>query len=168
MGAMIFGAQAKPKANHRVRDHLTTAEVRVSMDSFAAVPPYLAYDDLIDEAAEKHELDADLIHAVIQTESEFNPRAESPVGAQGLMQLMPALQQELGVEDPFDPRENIMAGAQYLKKLLDRHDGDVALALASYNAGPANVTRYKGIPPFKETRNYVKKIKALLDEVAGD
>jgi len=138
------------------------------MDSFAAVPPYLAYDDLIDEAATAHGLDADLIHAVIQAESAFNPLAVSPVGAQGLMQLMPVLQEELGVDDPFDPRQNIMAGAKYLKKLLDRHDGDIALALASYNAGLSNVTRYKGIPPFKETRDYVKKIKAILDDVAAD
>ena len=168
MGAMIFGAQAKPKANNRVKHELPTAEVRVSMHSLAVVPPYLAYDDRIHEAAAAHQLDPDLIHAVIETESAFNPRAQSPVGGQGLMQLMPALQKELGVDDPFDPRQNIMAGAQHLKKLLDRHSGDVALALASYNAGPSNVTRYKGIPPFKETRNYVKKIKALLDEVAAE
>jgi soluble lytic murein transglycosylase-like protein len=169
VGAMIFGAQAKPKANHhRVKEELPTANVRVSMDSFAAVPPYLAYDDIIEEAAVTHDLDPDLIHAVIQTESAFDPHAESPAGAQGLMQLMPILQKELGVKDPFDPRENIMAGTQYLKKLLDRHSGDLALALASYNAGPANVSRYKGVPPFKETRNYVKKIRSMLDEVAAD
>jgi len=166
MGAMIFGAQAKSKANGRPKEGIVTAEVRVSMDSFAALPPYLAYDDIIDEAARKFDLDAALIHAVIQTESAYNPLAESPVGAQGLMQLMPALQDEMGVTDPFDPRENIMAGSEYLKKLLTRHDGNVALALASYNAGPGNVSRYKGVPPFKETRNYVKKIKGILEEVA--
>jgi soluble lytic murein transglycosylase-like protein len=166
MGAMIFGAQAKPKASPRHEKSFAKAEVHVSMDSFAALPPYLAYDDIIDEAAEKFDLDADLIHAVIQTESAYNPLAESPVGAQGLMQLMPSLQADMGVADPFDPRENIMAGSEYLKKLLTRHDGNVALALASYNAGPGNVTRYKGVPPFKETRNYVKKIKGILEEVA--
>ena len=166
---MVFGATAKPKASPRGKDNLpSTAEVHVSMDSFAALPAYLAYDDIIEKAAETHGVDSDLIHAVIQTESAFNPKAVSPVGAQGLMQLMPALQQDLGVLDAFDPVQNVMAGTQYLKKLLDRHKGDVALALASYNAGPGNVTKYKGVPPFKETRNYVKKIKALLEESAGD
>lgn len=167
MGAMIFGAQAKPKANHKHKEGgIATAEVHVSMDSFAAIPAYLAYDDIIDEAASKFDVDADLIHAVIQTESGYNALAESPVGAQGLMQLMPALQTDMGVKDPFDPRENIMAGSEYLKRLLTRHDGNVALALASYNAGPRTVTRYKGVPPFKETRDYVKKVKGILEELA--
>jgi soluble lytic murein transglycosylase-like protein len=80
------------------------------------------------------------------------------------MQIMPALAKDLGVTDPFDPRQNIMAGARYLRRLLDVHSGNVALALASYNAGPANVARYKGMPPFRETRNYVKKIKGYLAE----
>ena len=170
MGAMIFSAQPKAKASEKKKDDdsMPVAEVSVSIDSFAAVPPYLQFDDIIDEAAATYDLDPDLIHAVIQTESNFNPRAESPVGAQGLMQLMPILQKELDVADPFDPRQNIMAGAQYLRQLLDKHDGDIALTLASYNAGPGNVAKYKGVPPFKETRNYVKKIKAILDEVAAD
>jgi soluble lytic murein transglycosylase-like protein len=170
MSAMVFGATTKPKASARAHeaDILPKAEVRVSMDSFAALPPYLAYDDIIEEAANLHQIDSDLIHAVIQAESSFNPLAVSPVGAQGLMQLMPQLQEDLGVLDPFDPRENIMAGAQYLRRLLDHHKGDIALALASYNAGPGNVAKYRGVPPFKETRNYVKKIKGILADGAGD
>jgi len=168
MGAMVFGAQAKPKATAKGKYDLPIAEVQVSLDSFMAVPPYLAYDDIIDEAAAKHDLDPDLIHAVIQAESSYNPLAVSPVGAQGLMQLMPELQVELGVDNPFDPRQNIMAGSLYLKRLLNAHDGDVALTLASYNAGPGTVMRYRGVPPYKETRNYIKKIRAILAQHADD
>jgi soluble lytic murein transglycosylase-like protein len=168
MGAMVLSGQPKAKAESKSRETgASVAEVTVSIDSMAAVPPYLAYEDIIDEAARRYHVDADLIHAVIATESGFNPLAESPAGAQGLMQLMPALQAELGVTDAFDPRQNVMAGVQYLKKLLHRNNGDVALALASYNAGPTIVGRYKGVPPYKETREYIKKIKALLAD-AGD
>jgi soluble lytic murein transglycosylase-like protein len=124
--------------------------------------PPSAYEHLIDEAAERYKLDPDLIRAVINVESAFNPLAVSEAGAQGLMQLMPALAAELGVLNPFDPRENIMAGARYLGYLLDVHKGNIPLALASYNAGPAAVDRYNGVPPFEETRRYVKSIAALL------
>jgi soluble lytic murein transglycosylase-like protein len=166
MGAMLLGAQAKPKASSSKngKGTLPVAEVRVTIDQFAALPAYLAYNDIIDEAALEHEVNPDLIHAVIETESHFNAMAVSPVGAQGLMQLMPDLQKELGVDDPFDPHENIMAGAKYLKQLLNSHKGRVDLALASYNAGPGNVAKYKGMPPFRETRDYVKKIRKILDE----
>ena len=168
MGAIVFGTGAKPRTYEKQKAELPIAEVRVSIDSLAAIPAYLAYDDIIDEAAQIHDVDPDLIHAVIQTESEFNPLAVSPSGAQGLMQLMPALQAELGVMNPFNPRENIMAGTEYLKRLLTKHKGDVALTLASYNAGPGNVSKYKGMPPFKETRAYVRKIKGLLADAADD
>ena len=137
--------------------------VSVSMSSFVPVKPDEAYEDLIQEAARVHKIDAALIRAVMRTESSFNPTAVSPVGAMGLMQLMPALAREMGVIDPMDPRENIMGGAKYLSQLLSAHKGNVALTLASYNAGPGNVKRYRGIPPFKETRNYVRKITNLLE-----
>ena len=133
------------------------------MSNFIPIRAEEAYEDLIQEAAVVHRLDPDLIRAVMRTESAFNPGAVSPVGAMGLMQLMPALAEEMGVVNPFDPRDNIMGGAKYLKQLLDANNGNLRLTLACYNAGPGNVKRYKGIPPFEETRNYVKKITELLD-----
>jgi soluble lytic murein transglycosylase-like protein len=136
-------------------------KVEVSAE-FVAVPAHEAYDDIIHEAAEKYDLDANLIHAVMQAESAFHPYAVSRAGAEGLMQLMPELSDEMGVSDAFDPRENIMGGVRYLKRLLDYHEGNVDLALASYNAGPGNVERYGGVPPFRETRNYVRTIKQIL------
>jgi soluble lytic murein transglycosylase-like protein len=138
--------------------------LHVAIDEVRALRPEEAYEDLIQEAAAKHELDPNLIRAVMRTESAFNPYAVSRVGAQGLMQLMPRLATDMGVTDPFDPRQNIMAGARYLRQLLDAHRGNIRLTLASYNAGPGNVKRYKGIPPFEETRSYVKKITDLLAE----
>jgi soluble lytic murein transglycosylase-like protein len=137
--------------------------VSVEMSNFIPIRPEVAYEDLIQEAAQLYDLDPALIRAVMRTESAFNAGAVSPVGAMGLMQLMPELAEEMGVADPFDPRDNIMGGAKYLKQLLDAHKGQIDLTLASYNAGPGNVKRYRGIPPFKETRDYVKKITELLD-----
>jgi soluble lytic murein transglycosylase-like protein len=138
--------------------------VAVSVGDYSTVPAARAYDGLIREAAGRYKLDEDLIRAVIRAESSFDPLQVSPAGAKGLMQIMPILAKELNVRDPFDPRQNIMAGAKYLRRLLDAHSGNVSLALASYNAGPSTVARYKGMPPFRETRNYVKKIKGYLAE----
>lgn len=120
------------------------------------------FDALIEEASRRYGLPVPLIRAVIHTESGFDSLAVSRAGAQGLMQLMPALSKELGVDDPFDPRENIMAGTRYLAGLLSAHGGNLALALASYNAGPGNVEKYQGIPPFKETQHYVERITRLV------
>lgn len=136
--------------------------VSVNIDSFVPVDVRHAYDDIIAEAAEKYHLDPSMIKAVMQAESAFDAMAVSPVGALGLMQLMPDVAAELGADDPLDPRQNIMAGARHLSQLLTSHRGNVKLALASYNAGSGNVAKYRGIPPFKETRNYVKKVTALL------
>ena len=136
----------------------------VSTSESFRLPPKPTYDEIIKEAANRHGLPEALIRAVIMTESAFDPLAVSSAGAQGLMQLMPALSNELGVSNAFDPRQNIMAGAQYLKSLLEAQKGNIKLALASYNAGPGNVARYRGIPPFKETRRYVEKILDLVQE----
>ena len=141
---------------------LPSARVAVSIDSFTPVPPWKAYDGLIKEAARRYRIDAKLIRSVMQTESAFNPVAVSSAGALGLMQLMPELAEELGVTDPFDPRENIMAGARHLRRLLDLHGGNITLALASYNAGEGVVARYGAVPPFPETQAYVTRVTHLL------
>ena len=140
---------------------------QVSVSTAFRLPPS-AFDHLIEEAAAEYGLDPVLVRAVIATESAFDPMAVSQAGAQGLMQLMPALAEELGVADPFDPRENIMAGTRYLSALLDDNDGDVPLALASYNAGPGNVALYHGIPPFPETHRYVQTITRLVARERAD
>jgi soluble lytic murein transglycosylase-like protein len=118
------------------------------------------YDDLIVKHAESQGLRPDLVRAVVQVESGFNPGAISPKGALGLMQLMPGTARQLGVKAVFDPEENIRGGTTYLRQLIERFDGSEELALAAYNAGPQAVDRYGNkVPPYRETRDYVRKVR---------
>ncbi|MBX6351848.1 MAG: lytic transglycosylase domain-containing protein [Thermoflavifilum sp.] len=141
----------------------TEAAASVGTPTPAAGVGGASIDQVVQTAAHTYGVPAALIQAVIQQESGGNPHAQSPAGAQGLMQLMPATAQALGVTDPFDPVQNVMAGTRYLKQLLDEFGGRVDLALAAYNAGPGAVRRYGGIPPYPETQAYVQSVLARLN-----
>lgn len=133
---------------------------RVS-DAFTAQAPRSRkskYDHLIRQASRKHRVDFNLIKAVMEVESGFNPRGTSHKGAQGLMQLMPETARFLGIIDAYDPWQNIMGGSRYLGMMLETFDGDMRLALAAYNAGPKAVRKYGAIPPYRETQGYVRKV----------
>lgn len=122
------------------------------------------FEPLVQEHARRQGLRPELVRAVIQVESGFNPRARSPKGAMGLMQLMPATARELGVRDAYDPGQNIRGGTTYLRQLLERYEGNEELALAAYNAGYGAVDRHGGrVPPFRETRDYVAKVGSVSD-----
>jgi hypothetical protein len=124
----------------------------------------IRFEPLLQEAAAQEGVSPDLVRAVIRTESAFDHLAVSSTGARGLMQLMPDAARRFGVQDPFDPRANIQGGVRYLRALLKMFQGDVALTVAAYNAGEGAVTRHGGIPPYRETRDYVRKILALLSQ----
>lgn len=126
----------------------------------AGVPPKPAPDlpQILSTAGSRHNIDVDLLASVVKAESGGNPRARSRVGAQGLMQLMPGTAAELGVQDSFEPEQNVGGGSSYLDALLTRYHDDLQLALAAYNAGPAAVDKYHGIPPYRETQLYVARV----------
>ena len=161
--AMTLPHQVKPESLAPSPLRPTAPAVTTSIEAAVPVPAEHAYDALIREASAQYDVDETLIRSVIQMESSFDALAVSRSGAMGLMQLMPELAEELGVEDPFDPRQNVMGGAMYLRRLLDMYRGNVRLALAGYNAGASNVAQYGGVPPFPETRKYVKSVTTLVD-----
>ena len=120
-------------------------------------------DAIFEEAAKTYDVPLNLLKAMGKAESGFDANAVSPAGAQGVMQLMPATARSLGVDDPFDARSNIMGGAKYISQQLKKYNGNIDLALAAYNAGSGNVAKYGGVPPFKETRNYIQRIKGYMN-----
>ncbi|MBQ4522871.1 MAG: lytic transglycosylase domain-containing protein [Lachnospiraceae bacterium] len=151
--------------NIQTETKTTSTQVNNEGNSFSS---YLScaksLEDIFQDAAATYDVPVNLLKAVAKAESNFDPNAVSHCGAQGIMQLMPATASYLGVEDAFDPEQNIMGGAKYLSNLLKTYDGDVTLTLAAYNAGSGNVKKYGGVPPFKETQNYIKKISGYLNQ----
>ena len=141
---------------------------RASISQRPAEQPDYLFHTIIQEASNRYQVDPALIRAIIMAESSYNPRAISKKGARGLMQLMPATAKALGVEDSFNPEHNIYGGVKYFKQLLDRFDGDTRIALAAYNAGCGNVRQYQGVPPFKATHYYIKRVFSYYDRYKAE
>lgn len=152
----------RPAQSGEVKSYAVPATAAVRATRYVAAERSRLYDDLIDEHARLNNVRTDLVRAVVQVESAFNPGARSPKGAMGLMQLMPATAKQYGVVNPYNPVENVRAGVRYLRGLLDRYDDNEELALAAYNAGPGAVDKYGNtVPPYRETRNYVAQINQM-------
>ncbi len=154
--APIVAASIHPPAEKRPRP--PAEKPGYSAESLRGKAAERCYDSIVMQAASRHNVEPALIKAIIMAESGYNPRAVSKKGARGLMQLMPNTAKALGLEDSFDPTHNIHAGVKYFKRLLERFDNDVRLALAAYNAGSRKVREYNGVPPFGATKCYIEKV----------
>ena len=141
-----------------------TQAVGAGEDFSSYLPATASLDQIFEEASRTYNVPKELIKAIAKAESDFNPNATSRAGAQGVMQLMPGTAKELGVTDAYDPYQNIMGGTKYISQMLAKYDGNITLALAAYNAGSNNVAKYGGVPPFKETQNYVVKVTQYMNE----
>ena len=161
-----FDSVLKKTAQVKFGDLLTNPTTKVNANIYSAqavssgdkISAKEQIKNMVSRIAKKHGVDEKLVNALIKQESGFNPKAKSKVGAMGLMQLMPATAKGLGVTNPLDPEQNVDGGVRYLKSMLNRYNGNIILALAAYNAGPGAVDKYDGVPPYKETQNYVKSI----------